>query len=234
MKTILSDPSLVGFLTSLFFLTGLFLYGFFYILKRQSELQKRERELENKATDMINSAQKNAVEIIARGAKNAESLLTQTKSFKEGIETELKNILNSEVNDYRTVLNEKLSEILSNYQSILSQTGNLYAESIREATLKLKENQQKNADAFKSMLSDESLTAKFYIQRKIDEELEKAKIEIDEYKEEERKKIEKSVRNIIINLSEDVFEGSITLDQQEKLIFKALEEAQKKNVLVDV
>lgn len=231
METILNDPSLVGFLTSVFFLTGLFIYGFYYILKKQWEIQKRERRLEKEAADIINTAQKNAVEIVAQGAKNAESLLTQTKSFKEGIETDLKNILSSEINDYRTLLNDKLGAILSNYQNVLAQTGNLYAQSIREASVQLKENQQKNADTFKTMLEDETLTAKFYIQRKIDEELEKAKKEIDEYKEEERKKIEKSVRNIIINLSEDVFEGSITLDQQEKLIFKALEEAEKKNVL---
>ncbi len=231
MNIILSDPSLVGFLSSVFFLTGLFIYGFFYILRKQWELQKKERSLEKKASDIINTAQKDATEIVAQGAKNAESLLTQTKSFKENIESDLKNILTIEVNDYRSVLNEKLSAILSNYQNVLAQTGSLYAESIKQASLKLKENQQKNADTFKTMLEDETLTAKFYIQRKIDEEFEKAKKEIDQYKEEERKKIDKSVRNIIINLSEEVFEGSITLDQQEKLIFKALEEAQKKNVL---
>jgi F0F1-type ATP synthase membrane subunit b/b' len=114
---------------------------------------------------------------------------------------------------------------------VLLQTGNLYAQSIREATSKLKENQDKNAQTFKSMIEDQSLTAKFYIQRKIDEELEKAKKEIDEYKEGERKKIDKAIRNVIISLSEDVFEGSLSVDQQEKLIFRALEEAQKKHIL---
>lgn len=216
MQTILTDPSMIGFLSSVLFLTGLFIYGFFYILKKQWEIQKKERLLEKQATEMINLAQKDAEQIIAQAAKNAESLLTQTKSFKEGIETDL---------------SQKLNAILSNYQGVLKQTGNLYADSIREASVQLKDNQQKNASTFKGMLEDETLTAKFYIQRKIDEELEKAKKEINEYKEGERKKIEKSVREIIINLSEDVFEGSITTDQQEKLIFKALEEAEKKNIL---
>lgn len=234
MNAILSDPSLIGFLTSVFFLTGLFIYGFYYILNKQWDIQKRERMLEKQSTEMINTAQKDAEQILSHAAKNAESLLTQTQSFKQGIETDLKNILSSEINDYRSLLNQKLAAILSNYQSILSQTGSLYAQSIREASLQLKENQQKNADTFKTMLEDETLTAKFYIQRKINEQLEKATKEIEDYKEEERKKIEKSVRSIIINLSEDVFEGSITIDQQEKLIFKALEEAEKKNVLTIV
>lgn len=234
MNEILSDPSLIGFLTSVFFLTGLFIYGFYYILKKQWEIQKKERLLEKQASEIINAAQRDAEQILAQGAKNAESLLTQTKSFKEGIETDLKNILSQEINDYRGLLNDRLAAILSNYQNVLAQTGNLYAQSIREASLQLKENQQKNANIFKGMLEDETLTAKFYIQRKINEQLEKATKEIDAYKEEERKKIEKSVRNIIISLSEDVFEGSITIDQQEKLIFKALEEADKKNVLLIV
>lgn len=231
MSIILNDPALIGFLTSVFFLTTLFIYGFFYILKKQWELQKKERALEKKASDIIDSAQKDAVNIVAQGAKNAESLLTQTKSFKENIESDLKNILSTEVNDYRSILNQKLTAILSNYQNVLVQTGNLYAQSIKEAAAKLKENQDKNAQSFKTMLEDESLTAKFYIQRKIDDELEKAKKEIDEYKESERKKIDKAIRNVIVSLSEDVFEGSLSLDQQEKLIFKALEEAQKKHVL---
>lgn len=231
MSIILNDPALIGFLTSVLILTALFIYGFFYILKKQWELQKKERILEQKAADIINDAQKNAVDIVAQGAKNAESLLTQTETFKHNIEEDLKKILSSEVNDYRSLLNEKLSSILSNYQNVLLQTGNLYAQSIREATSKLKENQEKNAQTFKSMIEDQSLTAKFYIQRKIDEELEKAKKEIDEYKEGERKKIDKAIRNVIISLSEDVFEGSLSVDQQEKLIFKALEEAQKKHIL---
>lgn len=231
MNILLNDPALVGFLASVIILTTLFIYGFFYILRKQTELQKKESMLEKKAATIIDDAQKNAVDIVAQGAKNAESLLNQTQTFKQNIEEDLKKILSSEVNDYRSLLNDKLTAILSNYQNVLLQTGNLYAQSIREASTKLKENQEKNAQSFKTMLDDESLTAKFYIQRKIDEELEKAKKEIEEYKDGERKKIDKAIRNVIISLSENVFEGSLNVDQQEKLIFKALEEAQKNHIL---
>lgn len=232
MQQIISDPTILGFLTSVFFLTGLFIYALYYILKRQSELQKREREFEKKAARIVEKAQEQAQEILTDAAKNAEGILTQSKSFNENIETELKNTLDTEMNNYKNLLNDKLTSILSNYQNVLTQTGNIYAQSIKEANVELKQAQQKNADSFKTMLEDQTLTAKFYIQRKVNEELDKAKKEIEEYKEEEKKKIQSSVQNIIITLSENVFDGTLTIEQQEKLIFKALDEAKKKNILV--
>ncbi len=144
----------------------------------------------------------------------------------------IKDIVEAEINEYKSMLNEKLSTVLTNYQKVLSQTGNFYADSIKEANRVLKDMQQKNAESFKNVVEDETLTAKFYIQRKVNEQLEKASHEIEEYKKEQQKIIEESVRKMVVNVSAEVFEGSLTMDQQEKLILKALEEARKSSVLI--
>ncbi len=230
MRVIFSDPAILGFITSVCFLTALFIYALYYILKRQSELQKKEREFEKKANRIIEKAEEHAEEIVKDAAKSAEAILTQSKTFKEGLEKDLKGTLNSEMNVYKDLLNEKLSSVLTNYQKVLTQTGSIYANSIKEANFELKQAQQKNAENFKTVLEDQTLTAKFYIQRKVNEELDKAKKEIDEYKEEEKKRIQSTVQNIIMSLSENVFDGTLTIEQQEKLIFKALEEAKNKNI----
>lgn len=230
MRIIFSDPAILGFITSVCFLTALFIYALYYILKRQSELQKKEREFEKKANRIIEKAEEHAEEIVKDAAKSAEAILTQSKTFKEGLEKDLKGTLNSEMNVYKDLLNEKLSSVLTNYQKVLTQTGSIYANSIKEANQELKLAQQKNAENFKSVIEDQSLTAKFYIQRKVNEELDKAKKEIDEYKEEEKKRIQSTVQNIILSLSENVFDGTLTIEQQEKLIFKALAEAKNKDI----
>lgn len=231
MLAIFSDPLLLGFITSVIFLAVLFIYAFYYILKKQIELQRRERQIEKESAMTIEKAQLHAEQIIGEAAKNAQDLLKQTGTFKEGIEKDLKMALDTEINDYKTVLNEKLTVVLDNYQKVLSQTGNFYATSMKEAINVLKDLQQKNADSFKSVVEDETLSAKFYIQRKVNEEIEKASKEIEEYKKDQQKRIEDGLRKVITKLSVDVFEGSLTIDQQEKLILKALEEAKKNNIL---
>lgn len=232
MINIFNDPLILGFITSVIFLACLFIYAFYYILKKQIEIQRKERRIEKEAAMTIEKAQQHAEQIIAEAAKSAQDLLKETKSFKDGIEKDLKTSLDTEVNDYKSTLNEKLSTVLTNYQKVLSQTGNFYADSIKEAGTLLKDMQQKNAESFKNVVEDETLSAKFYIQRKVNEEIEKANKEIEEYKKDQQKRIQESLRKLIINLSEEVFEGSLTMEQQEKLILRALEEAKKNNVLI--
>lgn len=227
---IASEPTLIGFFTSLFFLTGLFIYSFFYIFKKERELQKRDREIDLKLAESIKQTHLKSEVILAQAVEDAKKILTETHIFKETVEKDLRMSLQEEIIEYRKILQASLQKTSVTYEKIFADAAHYYSEMTKEVGSKLKQAEEKNIESFRDLTEDQSLTAKFYIQRKVNEELEKAKKEIDEYKKDQESLIQSSIKNFMLKISEEVLDGSLTPEQQEKLIFKALEKAKNSRI----
>lgn len=224
------DQAMFGFLISVVFLTCLFMYAFFYLIKRERELRNREHELDKTASESIDRSHRKARDILAQAVDNAKNILSDTKLFKQALETDVQTAIDREMETYRTMLDERLRKTVGVYDEILSEVAVFYKDSIKDAAEKLKKAQEQQEKDYKGMIQDESLSAKFYIQRRINEELDKANREIQEYKKSELSHVRKQFESLIDEISERIFEGSLTPQQHENLIFRALEEAKKNKI----
>ena len=224
------DQAILGFLISVLFLTGLFMYAFFYLIKREKEIRTREQELQKHSADTIERSHRKARDILAQAVDDAKNILSDTKLFKQTLEADVQTTIDKEMTTYRSMLDEKLKKTVSVYDEILSEVAIFYKNSIKDAAERLKSSQEKQEKDYKSMIEDESLSAKFYIQRRINEELDKANREIQDYKQSELGQVRKQFETLIDEISESIFEGSLTPQQHENLIFKALEEAKKNKI----
>jgi len=224
------DQALFGFLGSVAFLTLLFMYAFYYLIKREREIRNREQQLDKKATTAIEKSHRKARDILTEAVDNAKSILADTKTFQKALEGDVQNTIDKEKKSYNAMLQQQLKNTVGVYNQILSEVAVFYKDSIKDATSKLKDSQKQQEQDYKNMVEDESLTAKFYIQRRVNEELEKANKEIKDYKESELSHVRKQFEIIIDEISERIFEGSLTPQQHEDLIFRALEEAKKKRI----
>lgn len=230
LGVISQDQALFGFLVSVLFLTGLFMYAFFYLIKREKELRHREHELDKHSTETIERSHRKARDILAQAVEDSKNILTETKLFKQNLETDVKSTIEKEITTYRSMLDERLTKTVGVYDQILSEVAVFYKDSIKDASQRLKSAQEQQEKDYKNMIQDESLTAKFYIQRRVNEELDKANKEIQEYKESELLHVRKQFETLIDEISESIFEGTLTPQQHENLIFRALEEAKKNKI----
>lgn len=224
------DQALIGFIASIAGLTALFMYGFYTIVARDRELRSREHSLDKKASETIERSHKKAHDILSEAVDNAKSILADTKTFKHALEEDLTSTLDHERDEYKQILDAQLSKTSGVYEQVLKEVAIYYKQAVKDAAEKLKKTQQQHEDDYKHMISDESLSAKFYIQRRVNEELDKANKEIQEYKQSELEHMKQRFETLINDISEQIFEGSLTQDQHQELIRKALEEAKKNNI----
>lgn len=221
----LDNPSIIGFLTSLFFLLGLFLYAFFYIIRKQWNLNRREQELDKRVVHEIKDAHLRAEALLNEAAVNAKKIISETTVFKERTEKDISTAIELETGQYRKLLDSKLQKVISAYEQIFLKSGEIYALSIRNFHTKMLQAQDEKTKKFSDTLDDESLNAKFYLQRRVNEEVEQVKHEIDAYKKQEQQRVADSLKQLMKKLALEAFEGELTSEQQEKILFKALEKA---------
>jgi|SRR3989344_1078244 len=86
-------------------------------------------------------------------------------------------------------------------------------------------------DSFRISLSQEVTKAQVEANKTIKEAYENAAIEVNKYKEERMKQVDNAILSIVKDVTEKVLGKTISSDEHEKLVQKALEEAKKQKIL---
>lgn len=175
--------------------------------KKAAKFSQEENKLYDESNRVMEDTMKRAKRILAESIDKAKKMLAQTDYFQRELERESRNTLIQTSHRYSDIFEKELRSLTQSYKDLLVKVEELSLQEVKKS------------------MDDQKTTAQFYLQKKVDEEFERARKEIEEYKAYERNKIETKIDDIIKNTSKDVIHASLNPNQQKELIMEALEKA---------
>lgn len=183
--------------------------SYFAMLKRLSSYEKRENEI-------IETAQKEAEDIITQAKhihKASEKTLSEAADeLEQHEEQELAQISEDSIRS----IEEKIEQINANNVAALSAN----SEDIKKS-LNL------HFEELRDLLGQQTVAAQNQAEAKVKEEYDAMEAELAVYKKSQIEKIDQNIYQILINVSKDVLGKKIDPKENEEVIIKALEEAEK-------
>lgn len=180
--------------------------------KKAAKFSQEENKLYDESNRVMEDTMKRAKRILSESIDKAKKMLAQTDYFQRELERESRNTLIQTSHRYSDIFEKELRSLTQSYKDLLVKVEELSLQEVKKS------------------MDDQKTTAQFYLQKKVDEEFERARKEIEEYKAYERNKIETKIEDIIKNTSKDVIHASLNPNQQKELIMEALEKAKADGV----
>lgn len=180
---------------------------------------KEGREKDVDPATLLAQARVKSEEILNDAHKRSMGILSNTESFLKRNEGAMDKELSKATTKYDELYQKTLETIRENASHQLQNLPN-----------DLKLTMVTAIDSFRQSLSTEIAKAQEETKNTIKEAYNKAQVEINKYKEDRMKQIDDSILSVIKEVTEKVLGKSISYDEHEKLVQKALEESKKKNI----
>jgi F0F1-type ATP synthase membrane subunit b/b' len=223
------------FLTPILFIfTILVLLGGFLLI---ISIYKKEKEFEKKREGefadyekVLQQAHTNAEEIIHTAADEASQLSREGDTFAKHINQQVDAAFKEIIDKNIASLNSNSGEFLSLYQKSLEELKNKYEENITTILEDVHHRTQNDFSQLQEKIRQKTIDSQTGLTKQLEDEFEKTKIEITEYKKHKFQEVNKNMAKLVIRVSEEVLGQAIPLQQQQQLITDALERAQKEGV----
>lgn len=199
----------------LIFTNGLMAVGLLALLFSFKKLIKRGKkhlhfeEKIKQAEKFIAEAEIEARETLLRASGKSSEILENAEFFKKDLE-----------GDFEGILRETFDEIRR-------EVGIVFKKASEDFALEAK----RDMELFSNNLHSETENIKGVITEGITESIKKAEMEIDAYREERLKNIDKEVKTKVDSISKQVLGKSLDIDDHLKLIKQSLIKAKQENVL---
>lgn len=216
----MTDPALnyiTIFLTSIL---GLFLafvsFSFARLIKKYYKLKDDKENLEK-------NYKAQSEKIIAEARERAQQIVREATAVsgetKKEITAELQKVSGNQITQFRTLQDDIRNQILASFKNTTGQ---------------FEEAASSEIEKFQSNLREQTASSQGFLQKAIEEALVGIQKEVDEYKNARLKGAEDSIIEIIKLATKNFLGSSLTLNDHEKLVLSALEEAKKQNIFGDI
>lgn len=175
--------------------------------KKAAKFSQEETKVYDESNRVIEDAMQKAKHILQDSIDKAKKMLAQTDYFQRELERESRNSFIQTSHRYSDIFEKELKSLTQSYKDLLVKVEELSLQEVKKT------------------MEDQKVSAQYYLQKRIDEEFEKARKEIEEYKAYERGKIEGKIDEIIKNTAKNVIHSSLSPAQQKDLIMESLEKA---------
>lgn len=195
-----------------FILVSVSILGFvlvyaYSLSKKAARFSQDENKLYEESNRVMEDAMQRAKRILQESIDKAKKMLTQTDYFQRELERESRNAFLQTSHHYSEIFEKELASLTQSYKDVLLKVEELSLEEVKKS------------------MKDQKMTVQFYLQKRVDEEFEKARKEIEKYKAYERGKIVGKIDEIIKITAKDVIHSSLNTTRQKELIMESLEKA---------
>lgn len=184
-------------------------------LAMQHEQGERGLELAKVREQVFQDAQQQAGAILADAQKKAQDIIKGAEFFENQQKAEVDKVLQTAThqfaNAYKILLDEASKNTSKTLQSISDDIKNAVLAEVRGFTEKMQEEAKGTVSS---------------IYRDIE-------LEINAYKQQRLKQIDTAIIQIIEETAQKVVGKELSLEEHEKLVLKALEEAKRQNILLE-
>jgi len=183
-----------------------------------------------KATET--QAEKKAESILGGALKKSEEILERTESFKKELDENLEDIFQSAMKKNAGLLEKSASEVSEGYSNFLKKIRDEYFQATQKNLEEIREESGKQIEELSKVVEEKAENFGKTVDDKTDEEMNRVKMEIADYKAEEVRKIDESIKRLVDKTIKDVLTNEVSVDIKEKAVIEALERAKKEEIFV--
>lgn len=175
-------------------------------LKEYEKLRQELARVRSRTAEIEERAKERGMRLVEKARDKALEIIAQARNVGEADKVDLEERLGRatrrHLDNYRETL-QKISKDIEN-------------EALREL------------NEFKDALQMETVKTQDVVAEKISEEYERAKLELNNYKNESLRKIDAQAREMVKEAAKRILGKTLNLEDHEQLVIRALEEVRKK------
>jgi len=227
--------ALVLFLV-LFLLLFWLLFTFFeYFARRVRHDDALAREhAYTDALKLLEDSKVQAFKLVQDANERAVAILDNAKLFTTESRKEFDANLKEVHLKHHEDLEAMYQDILAFYKRLLQDEKEAGVKTVHTISEDLKKEALVEIDNFKDSLHKETVDSQRLVEQKIAEEYEHVKVELDQYKLRQFKKIDDNIYRILQKVSKDLLGHALSLEEHQDFIIKALEAAKTQGVFDNV
>ncbi len=192
--------------------------SYIWLINKYLELKKGGKK-EVDPEEILSKARQKSREILEEANIEAKNIISRAEKFLEDYQEELGEEIRKANDIYAKVYRESLNSIQQESYAMLKNIPN-----------ELKVFMVSAIDGFRATLAKEVQDAQQKILKSLEDSVVSAQHEIEKYKEARKRQIDENAVEYIAELTKRVLSKEISLEEHEKLVLKALEEAKKQDV----
>jgi hypothetical protein len=197
---------------------------YFWIIKKYLDIKRKSGEqdlaIAQNTQNIISQAQVKAQQILQEAANKASQITNQAEMFNQKQEEAINKIIEQTKQTY-AIEYKKAIEIMQTGSTKIMQT---ISDDIKNQMVT-------QVDGFRKNLQAEVVNSKEEIRKAILKAFENTDKDIEGYKKMRFEQIEKTILTMIKNITKEVLAKEISIEEHEKMVIKALEEAKKQGLL---
>lgn len=204
------------------------------LYKEKKEVEETENNIYKIYKKIIKNAHATARQILQSTTAKASQILSETNYVNEQLVKDFDLNLHSVAQTDIDTFKQNSGQFSAEYQQLLQQMKDEYIKEMRQMVGLLTQSISSELKDYKDIVRAETIESQTIIEKRIEDEFEKAQKEIQEYKKQELDKVNQSVQELINSITEKVLGKTIPLADHEQLIMEALEEAHAEGVFSSV
>ena len=207
---------------------------FIFSLRRETpsspETEKRMREAERLADEIISHAHREALRITKKSNEEAESILGISNSFRMEAEKKFASTLEEFSVREAGLLSKAAQDLLMAYRTTLENSKTTYLGNIEKSSEILTPEARQGVNDLLTFLKSEIARYMKITDSEIVEARRTIARDLSLYREDKLKKINESIYEIILLVSQEVLGHALKIEEHEELVLQALEEAKKEGL----
>lgn len=182
-------------------------------------LQSRIRD---HATDILNESHQKSLRIIQDATEKARLIIKDTQVFNDDVKLKFTSDIQGIKKQHEEILNMRSEEISKLYNKFETDVMQDSQEQFKIIAKTLENSAIAGIGEFREALENERIFIHKQLESRLDEEYKKAQKDIENYKVEHMKRIDKQVFEILHTLVREILGKSLALKDHEELVQKAL------------
>ena len=178
-----------------------------------------------KAVQILEDTRRQNIQILQAANKEAAKILSDATVNKADIQLLVKNKLDELIALQKKTTDTLNDQFSKNYQQALDKLKTQDIQAFEKISNDAADEVSKEMHEFTKILKDETVDAHSIMQERIEQEYAKAEQSIEEYRQQELKKIEAAVYPLLKNVISLVISRLLTTTDHEALITQAIQEA---------
>lgn len=216
-----------AFLSAILFVTVIVYAWRTACYRKQGGNEKQKLPEEVQARHILSNANREAAEIIRMATQKALEILQSAEGVKESAASSLAKELTAVAQQHKQYLQDASLKYVETYGHMAEQAQDEYLSTLHEASQAMAGDAKRTLDMFETFLKDQTIGYKQQMEKKIEDLRDNVNEQVNEYKKEKLKRIDKSINDIIISVAKIVIGHSLNVKEHNELVLKALEEAKK-------
>jgi hypothetical protein len=197
------------------------------LMRRKQELHFNDsvESSSNAFAAILDAANKKSETIVQNAVDKAEDIIYQSQSFRSKIEKEMKYAFEDGMKKHAERFSDLIEVTVDEYKNRYSKVADNMEQIAQNTYNEMKQYAKKESDSFTGLSAEKVTALEDHIRSLMEAEMATARIEIQAFKKQELDQFSSMIKSSVLTITKDVLRLSIPKEEQEKLVFQALEKA---------